>query len=112
VLRKEHVEHARLRALAQAIIHPEKGVGAFDDYQRIAFPWLATQKKRETNEHSRLLRDEVGRGALAIRPLWETKPMRSRLKTKLVDAREPRSTRTPSEMDALYAKLGMVVPVR
>jgi hypothetical protein len=112
VLKKEHVEHARLRALAQAIIQPDKGVGAFDDYQKVAFPWLATQKKRDADAHIRLLHDEVARGALAIRPLWENKPMRSRLKTKLVDAREPKSTRTPGEMDALYAKLGMVVPVR
>src|SRR5262249_25431653 len=78
VLRKEHVEHARLRALAQAIIHQEKGVEAFDAYQKVAFPWLTTQKRREADEHIRRLRDEVMRGPLTIRPLWETRPMRSR----------------------------------
>lgn len=105
VLQKEQVEHARLRALAQGIVNKEKAVEAFEEYQRTAFPWIETQKRRDAQSYIKLLSDEVKRGALGIRPLWE-KPMRSRLKTRVV----PR--RSEKDMDDLYSKLGMTVPVR
>ena len=113
VLKKEQVEHARLRALAQAIISKDKGKEVFDEYMKVAFPWLETQKKRERIDHVRILKDEVKKGALGIKPLWQDSPMRSRLKTKVVERSEklvePKKTR--AEMDKLYAKLGKVIPV-
>lgn len=108
VLQKEHVEHARLRALAQGIVNKEKAVEAFEQYQHAAFPWIQTQKRRDAQAHIRLLADEVKRGVLGIRPLWE-KPIRSRLRTRVVQ-REP--VRNEKSMDDLYQKLGMAVPVR
>ena len=107
VLKKEHIEHARLRALAQGIVNKEKAVEAFEEYQHTAFPWIATQKRRDAQAHVKLLADEVRRGGLSIRPLWE-KPLRSRLKTRIVE----RSQRSEKEMTKLYEKLGTVVPLR
>jgi hypothetical protein len=106
VLKKEHIEHARLRALAQGIVNKEKAVEAFEEYQRTAFPWIETQKRRDAQDHIRLLAAEVKRGALSIRPLWE-KPVRSRLKTRIVGR-----ARSEQEMGDLYEKLGRTVPVR
>jgi hypothetical protein len=108
VLKKEMVEHARLRALAQSIVAKDKGVEAFDDYQKVAFPWFETQKKREKLDHLKLLFEEVKRGGLAVTPMAE-KPMRSRLKTRVI---EREAQRDDKSMNDLYSKLGMVVPVR
>lgn len=105
VLQKEQVEHARLRALAQGIVNKEKAVEAFEQYQQTAFPWIETQKRRDAQGFIKLLSEEVKRGAMGIRPLWE-KPLRSRLKTRVVQRR------SESAMDDLYGKLGMMVPVK
>jgi hypothetical protein len=111
VLKKERIEHARLRALAQAIIAKEKGKEVFDEYMKVAFPWHETQKKRDNAAHIDILRNEVRRGSLSIKPMWEAKDkMRSRLKTKVVERTEGK-TKTTEEMEKLYSKLGRVVPV-
>ena len=55
VLKKEQIEHARLRTLAQALVDKEKAVEVFQEYQKTAFPWIATQKRRDKEEHVRLL---------------------------------------------------------
>jgi hypothetical protein len=102
---REQIEHARLRALAQAVVNKEKAVEAFEEYLKAAFPWLETQKRRDVQHFVKLLGDEVKRGALGIRPLWE-KPVRSRLKTRVVQRRSEKS------MDDIYEKLGMTVPVK
>ena len=110
VLQKEQIEHARLRALAQGIVNKEKAVEAFEQYQNTAFPWIKTQKRRDAQTHIKLLAEEVKRGGLGIRPLWE-KPMRSRMKTRIVERKEG-SVRSDKAMNDLYSKLGMVVPVK
>lgn len=110
MLKKEYIEHARLRALAQSIVAKDKGKEVFDDYMKVAFPWHETQKKRDVSEHIRILKAEVEKGNLSIKPLWQGKDkMRSRLKTKVVEREE--TTRTPEQMNKLYSKLGKVVPV-
>jgi hypothetical protein len=116
VLKKEQIEHARLRALAQAIIAKEKGKEVFDDYMKVAFPWHETQKKRNDSTHIQILRDEVRKGTLSIKPMWEAKDkMRSRLKTKVVERamgeRPEGKTKSPAELEKIYSKLGKVVPV-
>ena len=110
VLKKEQIEHARLRALAQAIISKDKGKEVFDDYMKVAFPWLETQKKRDHDDHVRILMDEVKKGGLGIKPLWQEQKIRSRLKTKVVEREAPRP-KTRAELDQLYSKLGKVIPV-
>ena len=115
VLKKEEIEHARLRALAQSIVAKEKGKEVFDEYMKVAFPWHETQKKRDDAAHIRLLRDEVAKGQLAITPMWKGKDkMRSRLKTKVVSREEQTNPPTAAEKEQrnkLYKKLGQIVPV-
>jgi hypothetical protein len=106
VLKKEQVEHSRLRALAQLLISKEKGKEVFDDYMKVAFPWLETAKTKEHADHVRILKEEVKKG-LVIRPLQESR-VKSRFKTRVVEREAP--TRSVEEQNALYKKLGKVIP--
>ena len=108
VLKKEQIEHARLRALAQAIIAKDKGKEVFDEYMKVAFPWLETQKMRDKDAHILILTEEVKKGGLSVKPLWQEK-MRSKLKHRVV-ARET-ATKTREEQNKLYEKLGKIVPI-
>lgn len=110
VLKKEQIEHARLRALAQAIIAKDKGKEVFDEYMKVAFPWLETKKRREKSDHIRVLLEEVKKGGLSITPLWQEK-MRSRLKHRVVEQSKPLLPRSRAEQNKLYEKLGKVIPV-
>lgn len=113
VLKRDLIEHARLRALATAIINKEKAAEIFEEYRKEAFPWVETQKKRETDSMVQILQDEVKKGAMGIRPLWEaTNKIRSRMKTKVVEAEKPLLPRqkTKEELANLYSKLGTVRP--
>lgn len=110
VLKKEQIEHARLRALAQAIIAKDKGKEVFDEYMRVAFPWLETKKRREKDDHIKVLLEEVKKGGLSIKPLWQEK-MHSRLKHRVVEREKVPVVRSKAEQDRLYARLGKVIPV-
>ena len=108
VLKKEQIEHARLRALAQAIIEKDRGKEVFDDYMKVAFPWLETQKGRDRNDHIQVLMEEVKKGGLSIKPLWQESAVRSRMRTRVVERASPKSR---DDMNKLYSKLGKVIPV-
>ena len=109
VLKKDLIEHARLRALATAIINKDKGADAFDEYRKEAFPWAEVQKQRDNEQTIKLLQEEVKRGALGIRPLWEAnKKIRSRMKTKVVEAEKPLLEQRASA-DRLYSKMRPVI---
>jgi hypothetical protein len=96
VMRRENIQHARLRALAQVIIDQEKGVKAFEEYMKEAFPYLETAKRREHGKHMSVLMEEIKRGGLAITQKHETS-MKSRLKTKVVERSAAPSTNAPNE---------------
>lgn len=111
VLKKEYIEHARLRALATAILNKEKGGEAFDEYRKEAFPWVETQQKRDKEGHIALLNAEVKKGALGIKPLWEAKQrVKSRMRTRIVESEKGREQKDAEQMKNLYTKLGSVVP--
>lgn len=114
VLKRDLIEHARFRALATAITNKDKASEIFEEYRKEAFPWVETQKNRDADNTKRLLQEEVKRGALGIRPLWEaTKKVRSRMRTRIIEAERPDPPvpqRSKEEMDKLYAKLKMVAP--
>jgi hypothetical protein len=107
VLKRDLIEHARFRALATAITNKDKASEIFEEYRKEAFPWVETQKNRDTQNTVRLLQEEVKRGAMGIRPLWEaTKKVRSRMKTRIVEAERPDTPqRSKEEMNKLYSKL-------
>lgn len=113
VLKREQIEHARLRALAQAIVSKDKGPEAFDAYLKMALPWLTQQKNREKEDHVRVLMEEVKKGGLRIKaPLWQEATMRSRLRMRVVERQEPIvRSKSREEMNVLYTKLGKSIPV-
>lgn len=99
----EEIEHAKLRALAQILLDKDKGVEAFQDYMKTAFPYLETAKEREKSGWIAKLKEEVARGAMSIKPLWQEKRLSSRLKAKV---EEP-----PTEAGRrLYKKMGTIIP--
>jgi hypothetical protein len=112
VLKKEYIEHARLRALATSILNKDKGVEAFDEYRKEAFPWAENQQNRDKAGHIALLNEEVKKGALGIKPLWEAKTrVKSRMRHKIIEADElTKPRKSPEEMKNLYTKLGSVIP--
>lgn len=115
ILKKEQIEFARLRVLAQSIINKEKGPEVYDEFRKAAFPWVETQKNRDKNATIKVLMEEVKRGALGIVPLWENnRQVRSRMKTKIVDAStlqpEQARRRSTSEEKKIYEKMGSLVP--
>lgn len=103
ILRLEEIEHAKLRALAQIILDKEKGVEAFQDYMKTAFPYLQTARDREKADWIAKLKEEIGRGAMSIKPLWENRKVRSRLSAKAQEA-------VPEEGRRLYKKMGTIIP--
>lgn len=109
MLKKEQIEHARLRALAQAIVSKEKGKEVFDDYMKTAFPWLEKQKKRDHGDIIQALNSEVARGKLGIKPLWQAKTQ-GRHKTRTVEKAAPSSPEERERRGTFYTKLGKLIP--
>ena len=108
VLKKEQIEHARLRALAQAIVSKDKGKEVFDDYMKTAFPWLESQKKNSHKNVIKALNAEVKRGAMGIKPLWQANQHR-RLKTTVVEKQAASTPEQQARRGALYTKLGKMI---
>lgn len=80
--RLEDIEHARFRALAQIVIDKEKGVEAFEDYLKLAFPSLALRKKEREQEIHKALKAWTGAGPLKVTPL-SVPTGRSRMKMRV-----------------------------
>jgi hypothetical protein len=99
MMKLETIEHARFRALSQIIIDQEKGVEAFEEYMKLAFPYLEAVQTRDKQKLLDELKREVKRGPMMIRPLPELRA-RSQLK-----ARSEKRKRTREENNALYSKL-------
>lgn len=101
LMRLESIEHAKFRALAQVQIDPKEGVDAFEDYMKIAFPYLDALKRRDRQEFLEILKKEVSKGALQITPVMPME-VKSRLKTRLMKKTRPKSKK---ETERLYEKI-------
>ena len=97
--RLEDIEHARFRALAQIIVDKEAGVEAFEDYMKIAFPFLEGRKQSKTQEVYDALRSWIAEGPLKVTPTVTQR--RSRMKERVV-ARM--ATREQAEMHSQVVK--------
>lgn len=94
------------------MIDKEKGIEAFSEFRKIAFPWVETQGKRDRNEHVKLLEEEIRKGVLGVTPLRDSsKAVRSRLKTKVVQTDAGLSKKPTDDMKKIYSKLGSIVPI-
>ena len=108
LMKLENIEHAKFRAQAQIFMDHEKGVEAFEEYMKIAFPYLESVKKREKADHIRALEDWVKTGPLKITPMLSPK-MQSRMKHKIVTV--DKKLRGKGS-DSLYEKLDTpVIPI-
>jgi hypothetical protein len=104
-MKLEGIEHARFRALAQLYVDKDKGVEAFEDYMKTAFPYLDAAKRQDREKFVKMLQQEIARGPISVTPVASPK-MRSRLKTKMLRKRP----QTREEANKLYRGMGEVVP--
>jgi hypothetical protein len=81
--RLEDVEHAKFRALAQVTLDKDQGVKAFEDYMKIAFPYLEGRKKAQKDEAKGALKKWISEGAFKITPVVQNN-IRSKLKTRVL----------------------------
>jgi hypothetical protein len=104
VVKLETIEHARFRALAQIVIDKEKGIEAFEEYMKIAFPYLEATKKKERGDHIKHLQKEVSRGALSVRAI-ENPTMKSRVAT----AKARTQPQSAAEERRIYRRMGRAI---
>jgi hypothetical protein len=105
MMKLETIEHSRFRALSQIIIDQEKGVEAFEEYMKLAFPYLEAVKERDKEKLLRVLKREVAGGPLMITPMKQ--PMvQSRLQKRATARKKSRE-----EMDRLYQRMGSTLPL-
>lgn len=108
LMKLENIEHAKFRAQAQIFMDQEKGVEAFEEYMKIAFPYLESVKQREKSDHIKALEQWVKKGPMKVTPMLAPK-MRSRMKQKIVSTESRRGLGKGS--DKLYEKLGNALPI-
>lgn len=102
VVKRETIEHARFRALAQIVIDKEKGIEAFEEYMKIAFPYLEATKKKERRDHIQHLQREVSRGAMTVRPVQAPT-----FKSRVAAARARSTPQSRAEERRVYRRMGM-----
>jgi 2-oxo-4-hydroxy-4-carboxy--5-ureidoimidazoline (OHCU) decarboxylase len=104
-MRLETIEHARFRALAQIYVDKEKGIEAFEEYVKIAFPYMTAVKDRSKEAAHNALKSWVGSGQIMVRAMPESKG-KSKMRAKLTKT----TTQTREQAESLYKKMGNVVP--
>lgn len=111
VLKKEEIEYARDLAMAQVQLDKDKGLERFNEYRKVMFPWVETAKKRDDDFHKKLLAEVVKRGPLTVTAVQQ-KTYRSRLVQRVDRATiEKNAKESLQQQDALYKRLGKIVPV-
>ena len=106
LMKQENIEHARFRALAQIMINQEKGVEAFEEYMKMAFPYLEATKRRQSESVAKMIEQEIKRGPITV--TVQNNTMTSKMKSKMM-ARQKDQTR--DQADALYRKMGGSIPI-
>jgi hypothetical protein len=86
VIKKEEIEHSKYTALAQLLVDKEEGMKAFEEYFKTAFPFIETEKKRESKHYADILSKEVARGPLMVKKTGSDKMVSSRMKRKYDDS--------------------------
>lgn len=102
LIKKEDIEHAKFRALAQIQISKKEGVEAFEEYMKIAFPYLSAEKQKRHAAAIKVLEAEIKRGAFSIRP-QQPLVVKSRMQGRILSRTKPQS---PQQADELYRKMG------
>lgn len=79
----ETIDLAKFRALAQLIVDKDKGIEAFEEYMKIAFPGFESRKNREKENIHKELKEWTSSGPIKVTPMEEQRG-RSKLKTRMV----------------------------
>ena len=93
ILKREEIEAAKTRAVIQTMLKQDAGPEAWQDFFKLAFPWVQTAKNRDKADIIKRLNEEVKQGPLSVLAQPD-KTYRSRLKTKVVQ----RQTTPTSDM--------------
>lgn len=109
VLKKQQIEHARMRALAQILLDKEKGPDVFNDYMKLAFPWVDQNKKKDDEEKKKALFEEIKRGGLSVAPIVDVN-VKSRLRTKIVQGKQLSKEEWMPKANRVLNKIGPLVP--
>ena len=102
------------------IVEKDKAKEVFDDYMKVAFPWLETSKRREKDDIIKVLQGEVKKGAMGIKPLArredaqsaEASRCRSRRSTKENARRDERPLRKTRQGNSGMTSLRTTTPTR
>lgn len=105
LMRLENIEHAKFRAQAQIHLDPEKGVEVFEEYMKVAFPYLESAKKQEKADHIKALEAWTKQGPMVVTPMLSPK-LQSRMKHRIID-RDVKPN--PERADRLYKKMGSTI---
>lgn len=106
VIMKERVDHAKMRALMQGIVDKDKGPEVFEEYMKMAFPWIETAKGREKTDHMKKLLAEINRGPIGVTPLpGFNKQIKSRLKERIERAKAPVPVGPPRDLKKFHEQL-------
>lgn len=109
IMKQESLQYQRDLAFAQILLGSDEnkkaGVDMFHAYHDDLFPWHKKHAAEEKNTRIQQMLGEISRGVLSVHPVSDpNKAIKSRLKKKI---ERPASEK---EKDALYKKIGMVVP--
>lgn len=107
LIRKDHIEYTRTRAIVQAIINKEEANNALELYRDTQMPYLPKVKRSERQEVIKRLMSEVSKGPMAITPVMQ-KQVKSKLKTKVIQRSEEErlvsSRRVASKMGGILER--------
>lgn len=87
LIRKDHIEYTRTRAIVQAVINKEEANNALELYRDTQMPYLPKVKRSERQDVIKRLMSEVAKGSMVITPVMQ-KQVKSKLKTKVVQRSE------------------------
>ena len=109
-LKKDDIEHQKLRTIAQIILDKEKGVEVFKEYIEAAYPWLEKMKSREKDEMIKHLKEAMSLGPVSISPMRSEKA-RSRTQVRRAQPAPPTpAVEQRAAANSLMKKIGKVVP--
>jgi len=100
-MKLETIEHARFRAISQIIIDKDKGVTAFEEYMKLAFPYLEATKNKDRQDNIARLKEWVDRGPFAVKPLQVPN-----LKSRIAAAKNRMAPPKQANEGQLYKKMG------
>lgn len=99
LMMQENIDHAKFRALAQVVIDQTQGIEAFEEYMKLAFPYLETVKKRDKEEVLRVMLEEIKKGPLQATSQEGPKVLQSRVTRAKV-------ARSSDRDRSLYERMG------